>query len=134
MLNSSGYFENPYFSEDELRCKGNGELNLAPGFLGMLIHLRTWAARPLTVNSCCRSVEHNAAVGGHPKSLHLTQNERSINGTMAIDISTKDWPIEVLGEFENDARAAGWSTGIAETYIHLDARILLGRSRADFTY
>jgi hypothetical protein len=134
MLNDCGYFENSYFTEDELRCKGSGELNLAPGFLGMLIHLRTWVARPLIVTSCCRSKEHNTAVGGHPKSLHLTQNERSINGTMAIDISTTEWSLEVLEEFENDARAAGWSVGIAKTFIHLDARILLGRSRGDFTY
>lgn len=134
MLNSSGYFENPYFSEDELRCKGNGELNLAPGFLGMLVNFREQWARPLTPTSCCRSPEHNTAVGGHPKSLHLTQNERSINGTMAIDISIADWADEVVEEFVDHARVAGFSTGIAKTFIHLDARILLGRSRADFTY
>lgn len=134
MLNSSGYFENPYFSEDELRCKGSGELNLAPGFLGILVHLRKMWDTPMKVNSACRSPEHNTAVGGHPKSLHLTQNERSINGTMAIDISTEDMDdhdVEVLHALAGDL---GWSIGRAETFIHLDARILLGRSRADFTY
>lgn len=135
MLQSNGYFENPYFSEDELRCKGSGELNLAPGFLGMLVNFRSSWDRPLTVTSCCRSPEHNTAVGGHPKSLHLTENNRSINGTMAVDISTAGWKEETIRDFLDDAAFAGFSTGHASTFVHLDARILLGRSRADyFTY
>lgn len=135
MLNSSGYFENPYFSEKELECRGSEEMYLAPGFLGMLVHLRTVWKEPMIVNSCCRSSEYNKAIGGHPKSLHLTDNtDRSIIGTMAIDISTadmKDHDIEVLHALAGDL---GWSVGRADTFIHLDARILLGRSRADFTY
>ena len=135
MLNSSGYFENTYFSEDELRCKGNGELSLAPGFLGMLVHLRKVWADALIVNSCCRSLEHNTAVGGHVKSLHLTSNEeRSIAGTMAIDISTANMEDIDVETFHALAGDLGWSVGRAKTFIHLDARILLGRSRADFTY
>lgn len=134
MLNSSGYFENPYFSEDELRCKGNGELNLAPGFLGMLVHLREEWDQAMAVNSCCRSPEHNEKIGGHPKSLHLTENNRSINGTMAIDISMFGWSGEAIRNLQELAQQLGWSTGLANSFIHLDARILLGRSRADFTY
>lgn len=135
MLNSSGYFENPYFSEDELRCKGNGELNLAPGFLGMLVNFRDDWGLPLTPTSCCRSLEHNIAVGGHVSSLHLTSNkERSIVGTMAIDISIAGWSDDTVRDFIEFAQLRGFSTGEAKTFIHLDARILLGRSRADFTY
>ena len=135
MLNSSGYFENPYFSEDELRCKGNGGLNLAPGFLGMLVNFRKVWDEPLTVTSACRSLEHNIAVGGHVSSLHLTYNlDRSIVGTMAVDISTAGWDDDNVSEFLTVAQAHGFSTGLAKTFIHLDARILLGRSRADFTY
>ena len=134
MMQSNGYFENPYFSEDELRCKGSGELNLAPGFLGLLVHLREDIDRAFIVNSCCRSPEHNTAIGGHPKSLHLTQNDRSINGTMAIDISTAGWSDDFQRDFIESAQCLGWSTGQANTFIHLDARILLGHSRADFTY
>lgn len=134
MLNSSGYFENPYFSEDELRCKGSGELNLAPGFLGMLVNFRDDWGLPLTPTSCCRSPEHNKKIGGHPKSLHLTKNERSINGAMAIDISIQDWSEDSVRDFIEVAQQRGFSTGEAKTFIHLDARILLGRSRADFTY
>ena len=134
MLNSSGYFENPFFSEDELRCKGSGELNLAPGFLGMLIHLREVYNEPMVVNSCCRSTEHNDRVGGHIRSLHLTDNVHYGCATLAIDISTHGMDGSDIRDLIDLATAAGWSVGIAETFIHLDARILLGRSRADFTY
>jgi hypothetical protein len=128
MLNDSGYFENSYFSEDELKCQGSGELNLAPGFLGMLTWLRIIMDEPMIVTSACRSPEHNRAIGGHPKSLHLTQNDRSINGTMAVDIAvdrTTDVGERYFDDLTDTARHLGWSVG---------ARILLGRSRADFTY
>lgn len=134
MLQSNGYFENPFFSIGELRCKGSGDFKLAPGFLGMLINLRMQAGKPFIVNSCCRSPEYNKEIKGHPRSLHLTDHNRGINGTLAIDISVSDWPEEVVDTFIKEAGKLGWSTGRAKSFIHLDARILLGLSRTDFTY
>lgn len=132
---SNGYFDNPYFSEDELKCQGTGELNLAPGFLGELIFLRESWAVPLTVNSCCRSPEHNEKIGGHKRSLHLTQNpDRPYNGTMAIDISTRGWSDEDREDFQFFCEVHGWSVGVAETFIHLDRRIQFGLPRATFYY
>lgn len=135
LIQSNGYFDNPYFSEDELKCKGSGELKLAPGFLGELIHLRRELDLPMRVNSCCRSPEHNEKVGGHPSSLHLTENDKWMTGgSMAVDISTEyfaSWEIDNLREF---ALSFGWSVGIAETFIHLDKRIQVGLPQRVWTY
>lgn len=129
----SNYFDNDYFSEDELKCKGTGELKLATGFLGELVWLRQIFGRPMVPTSCCRSPEHNKNIGGHPKSLHLTENHSHLtDGTMAIDIATgsEDYRQELI----RLAREMGWSIGHGKGFLHLDRRIHLGYPRAEFDY
>ena len=130
-MTQSNYFDNKFFKEEELKCKGSGELLLAPGFLGELVWLRSIFGRPMVVTSCCRSPEHNQAIGGHPNSLHITRT-KSRTGTLAIDIAT---PTE---EYREDllrvAREMGWSIGYGKGFLHLDKRIHLGMQRTDFDY
>lgn len=129
----NNFFDNPYFTEEELKCKGSGELMLAPGFLGELVWLRTILDRPMVVTSCCRSPEHNTAVGGNPRSLHLTVNEHwNTGGTLAIDILTRDE--EYRTELIMLARELGWSVGFGNGFLHLDKRIQIGLPRSDFDY
>lgn len=135
LLQSNGYFENPYFSKNELKCKGSGELQLAPGFLGELIHLRQSFGFPMVPTSCCRSPEHNEKEGGHYRSLHLTVNEHwNTGGSLAIDISTIGWEDGRKSDLENKARSLGWSVGVAKTFIHLDKRIQVGLPQREWAY
>lgn len=129
----NNYFGNKYFSKDELKCKGTGELKLSPGFLGELVWLREVFDRPMVVTSCCRSPEHNKNVGGHPRSLHLTESDYwPAKGTLAIDIATPNegyrWDLIPL------ARQLGWSVGHGKGFIHLDKRTHIGLTRAEFDY
>lgn len=128
-----GYFKNPYFTEQELKCKGDGTLLLAPGFLGDLVWLRTIFGKPMQVTSCCRTPEHNSKIGGNPNSLHLTVNPKwNTLGTMAIDILTKDE--DYREELIRVAREMGWSVGHGKGFLHLDRRIHIGLPRTDFDY
>lgn len=115
-----------YFSVKELACKRTGVVRLHPGFRDALLHLREVYGSPMPVTSCCRSAAHNAAVGGHPKSLHVydePQHEGQL-GTLAIDVAMPtDGPrIELV----KDALHLGWSVGISTTFVHLDCRYLIG--------
>jgi len=42
------------------------------GFVNWLGALRQKVGKPFIINSACRTPAHNKAVGGHPRSLHLT--------------------------------------------------------------
>lgn len=110
-----------YFTDKELACKGTGTTWLAKGFGDKLDELRHAYGKPMRVNSACRSMKHNAAIGGHPNSAHIYDHpDRDFRGSYAVDIHCVD----------SGARAAlvdiamdkGWSVGINKTFVHLDRR------------
>jgi zinc D-Ala-D-Ala carboxypeptidase len=60
-----------FFSEDELRCKGTGEIHMDELFMDMLVSLRERLKQPMSISSGYRSESHNIAIGGSTKSAHL---------------------------------------------------------------
>ena len=48
-----------YFSEDELRCKGTGEIKMNEEFMTKLTELREKLNQPMVITSGYRSPEHN---------------------------------------------------------------------------
>jgi uncharacterized protein YcbK (DUF882 family) len=111
----------PYFTVQELQCKGTGEFKCNPLFLCYLSVLRHKMGKPFVITSACRSPEHNKNVGGHPTSLHLTENDKwHSNGTMAVDISTNGWTLYERQKLIQLAMNDGWNVGIAKTFIHVD--------------
>ena len=113
------------FTEEELKCKGSGLLILASGFDERLKNLRVNFGKPMIVNSCCRSKNHNQAVGGNARSLHVCDKPFwPTGGTCAIDISAKD-PI-YRAELARVAMNMGWWVGVSDTFLHLDRRIDYG--------
>lgn len=126
----------PYFSKGELACQHCGVIRLDPEFAVHLPMLRhTWGA-PLRPTSVCRCPEHNAAVKGHPRSLHKTDNpdRKKAKGTMAIDISWMAWPIQRKLRFARTAWLLGWSVGLHNRFCHLDRRTAVGLPRKVFLY
>lgn len=114
------------FSAAELACEASGAVVLAPGFAAALEKLRLAWDRPMSVTSCCRSAAHNAAVKGHPRSLHVYDAPHwPTGGTAAVDIKVEG-TIEA-GALAFLAYSLGWSVGVPKGgFVHLDRRELGG--------
>ena len=121
----NNFYENKYFSADELKCKRTGVIQLATGFLSKLIALRELYNKPMTVNSCCRSREYNYELKlSATTSYHIydRQGIDIIDGTCAVDIAVANGV-----ERANLARLGlenGWCVGVHRSFIHLDCRTL----------
>lgn len=125
----------PYFSEAELRCKGSGVIRLDSRFAEALPTLREAWGKPLVPNSVCRSPVHNKKVGGHPRSLHLTENPvHPVDGTMAADIRWRGWPVAEQLRFARLAWSLGWSVGLHDGFCHVDRRTDFGMAQAAYLY
>ena len=73
----------------------------------------------LIINSACRTPAHNSKVGGASRSKHLTTTP---GGCMAVDIHCKD--DKFRDKLINAAMQVGFKGfGLANTFIHLDARV-----------
>lgn len=125
----------PYFTRSELACQGTGELKLSTVLKITLPYLRYKWGKPLIVTSGCRSPEHNRKIGGHPNSLHLTENPKyKTNGCAAVDISTRRWSEEEKEEFIKLITSLGWNYGVASTFIHVDRGQDFGKGFTTWTY
>ncbi len=110
-----------HFSRSELACPTTDELRLATGFGEALERLRVELDAPIYLTSACRSPTHNAEVGGHPRSLHLTVNDHwGTGGCCAIDAVATDG--EYRAKLITLALDQEWSVGVASNFIHLDQR------------
>ena len=113
----------PFFPRQELACKGSGVVKLDIRFSVHLPLLRMAWGEPVTPNSVCRVPSHNTAVGGHPRSLHLTDNPHwPTDGCMAMDWPWRGWPEEKQLRFARLAWSMGWSVGLHDGFCHIDRR------------
>ena len=60
-----------YFSENEMRCKGTGELHMDEEFMKKLIVLRKEFNQPMIITSGYRDGSYNEVIGGGRNSAHL---------------------------------------------------------------
>lgn len=125
-----------YFTEKELQCQHTGDMILAEDFDKELDDLREACGFPLIVNSCCRSAEHNDAVHGHPRSLHVYDHpHHPTGGCCAIDFSTSNLDGEQFLTLIAEAKELGMSVGIAKSFIHCDTRTAtLGFKQTSWLY
>lgn len=120
-----------YFSHKELMCKGNGVVKLDPRFAEALFIYREALDTPLYPNSCCRSPEHNAHVGGAQSSYHLYEGvDDGRQGTLAIDLRVPNDEERVT--MVALALSLGWSVGVYRTFIHIDRRVDIGKPQVLF--
>lgn len=127
----------PNFSAAELRCKGSGMLILAPGFGQALQGLRDALGQPMPINSACRSKEHNRAVGGHHRSLHVCDEpHHPTMGCCAVDVGFIDgMHDDIRSKLKSLAWERGWSIGHNPRFVHLDLRtVYAGLPQAQFNY
>jgi zinc D-Ala-D-Ala carboxypeptidase len=106
-----GVWRWPNFKPREIACRGTGEIMLDFDALDKLQDFRITVGVPFTPNSAYRSISHNKAVGGSPKSMHLYGR--------AFDI-----PIKAGLTREKIKRAAAevGFTGIGDyaNFVHID--------------
>jgi len=120
----------PYFTKKELACQGTGVIALDIRFAIALPALRHAWGKPLTPTSVCRHPVHNSQIGGHPRSLHLTDNpEWPTYGCMAADIAWGHWSGAEWRQFCALAWDTGWSIGLSKTFVHIDRRADIGMDR-----
>jgi len=125
----------PFFARWELWCPLTKEIRLDPAFAVKLPALRFEWNGPLTLNSCCRSPEHNKAVRGHPRSLHMTKNPvHDTQGCMAADVAWHDWSLDNRLAFAERAWEAGFSLGLNASFCHIDLRVHANLDQTVFTY
>lgn len=125
----------PYFPKSQLACKGTGIIKLDIRFAVILPLLREKWGKPLTPSSVCRTPSHNASAGGHPHSLHLTDNKKhKTNGTCAADIRWADWKKEEQLRFAKLAYSLGLSVGLHNAFCHVDLRTVAGLPQSVFLY
>ena len=102
----------PNFAPRELACRGTGRLLVNDDALDRLQRLRTRLGVPMIVTSAYRSPEHNRAVGGASRSLHMQG--------IAFDIRMEN---HNPAAFEAAARAEGF-TGFGyyprSGFMHID--------------
>lgn len=112
-----------FFTQQDLQCKcGCKSLRLMPGFLTRLVELQEALGFSLEINSCCRCPEHNANVGGHPRSLHQTLNAgHGLAGTCAIDLRLPVGHAKRQKVWDT-AWKLGWSIGDNPRFLHIDRR------------
>jgi len=127
--------ELPYFTEEELACPSSGTLRIDSRAAAQLPYLRvTWGA-PLYLNSACRSPAHNAKVGGHKFSLHLTENPKHpTNGCMAFDIRWRSMGVKDKLELARLCWKLGWALGFHDGFLHIDRRVEIGLPKIIFLY
>lgn len=124
------------FQVRDFQCKcGCGAFRVMPGFLPKLSALQEACGVNFVVNSCCRCPRHNKSIGGHYRSLHLTENIAwNLGGSCAVDLALPAghthrklvWDI---------AWKHGWSIGDNTRFLHLDRRTdYIGLAQAVFNY
>jgi hypothetical protein len=125
----------PFFTERELGCRHCMEIKLDLDFAAMLPALRLTWDKPLALTSVCRCPIHNKSVGGHPSSLHMTENAKwKTDGCMAADIHWAKWPVAEKLKFARHAHKMGFRVGLHSTFCHIDLGRKLGLSPKPFIY
>lgn len=133
----------PYFPRHELDCKGSRDGGPGTGVIQLdirmataLPYLREQWGRALSPTSVCRTPSHNESVGGHPRSLHLTDNPAhpTARGTLAADLGWRGWPTADQLDLARLAWELGWAVGLHDGFVHVDRRREIGLQQTVFLY
>lgn len=99
----------PHFDTSEFACHHCGRVSVSPSLVEHLERLRRILGRPIVIVSGWRCAEHNAAVGGAPRSQHLYGRAADIPSGVATV------PQALAAGFTGVGHRRGW-------VVHVDVR------------
>jgi len=103
------------FNRSEFVCNHCGELKLDPALLESMQALRDLAEKSIRITSAYRCPEHNKAIGGARKSLHITGK--------AADLVIKGMTIKEMFDHVIQIQAfADGGIGVYSGFVHVDTR------------
>lgn len=115
------------FTNQELWSKDNLNIIMEEGFIESLEELRFRCGFPLHPTRVCSTVEHNARIGGHRRSLHLMCNpsHRNIKTGEALKTCAADLfrpEKHLTAQIIQHALGLGWSVLVYDNHLHIDLR------------
>ena len=113
-----------YFVRGEFISPDTNTEDMDFRIVSLLDSMRQILGMPIIINSGYRTSEHNAKVGGHPKSRHLTG--------LAVDIrcyssKTRGKIIDFAVRYDAGIKVMGM--GVARSFLHVD----IDGKREEFT-
>jgi|FLOH01.1.fsa_nt_gi uncharacterized protein YcbK (DUF882 family) len=109
-----------HFNREEFTCSCGCEFNTVDAeLLRVLEQVRTHYDQPVTINSACRCLEHNRAIGSTDTSQH-------VNGK-AADIKIKSVSSIGIYHYLNNLYPDCFGIGIYDSFLHIDVRDDKGR-------
>ena len=115
--NAPNYYVTEHFMYSDFICPCCDRLRIVPAFyshISLLEQMRSDLGFDILINSGYRCKDHNAEVGGSPRSWHLI---------FATDIQPEDidpYKLKALYKMALSMKFGG--IGLYETYLHLDLR------------
>ncbi len=122
----------PHFNIYEFKCPTNGEVLLNDKVIDHIQRLekiRVWYNRVMIVNSGYRTISYNKAIGGAPKSKHLTgiaadialpMKEFSAYSKNRQDQFLNNVKVKWMALCKEDGLGGG--VGFYDRHFHLDSR------------
>lgn len=104
-----------HFNRSEFACKCNcGFATVDIELVNVLETLREYFYAPITINSACRCMSHNHAVGGKPNSKHREG--------IAADIVVKGVASSMVFSYLSGLYKDKYGIGYYEDFVHIDVR------------
>ena len=103
-----------HFDVKEFACKGCGEVKTSQHLMAVLELVRIHFNSPVTITSGYRSPEHNAKVGGAPKSKHVEG--------IAADFKVKGFEPDEVYHFLESIFPNSYGLGLYKSWVHIDVR------------
>lgn len=103
------------FNSEEFACKcGCGFNIISPLLVEELQRIRNKLNAPITIDSGCRCVTHNKAVGGTSESFHKKG--------LAADFTVKGYTPKEISDYLNKCYHDKYGIGVYPTWVHFDVR------------
>lgn len=108
----------PHFAKDECVCRcGCGLCNVTLRLLALAEKVRDLLRQPMIVTSVCRCREHNAKVGGSPRSKHLLGRAMDFHCKRLSPQAVYD---AVVRAWENGELSELGGVGLYDWGVHID--------------
>ncbi len=106
---------NKYFKRREFACKCDCGMDTVDAeLLEILTEVREHFGKPVVITSGNRCTEHNASIGGAPKSLHTLSR--------AADFKVRGIDSVEVFKWLTERYSGSYGIGLYSSWVHVDSR------------